>query len=318
MKPAQGCILEMSRSPTQEEFELNPNPAFGGYAECAPHDPHPRPALVRLPPGACDTHAHVCGPQSRYPLVPNRLYNPPEASVAEYRQMLDALGIERAVLVQPSVYGTDNRAMLDALKQDPVRLRGVAVLPFDASADDLASLHRLGIRGVRCNIVDLKDGKGQLPLAGLRQLAQRIRPWGWHIEFLMHVNEFDDLAEQLGQLDVPLVFGHLGYVPAERGVTPGFQGLLELAQAGKAWIKLTAPYRLTPEPYPYPGTASCADLLLSQVPDRLLWGSDWPHVFIKSAMPNDGDLFNLFLRWLGNRDLIQSIMVDHPAQLYGF
>ncbi len=288
------------------------------YAECASHDAHPRPPQVKLPAGACDTHAHVCGPTAVYPLVPNRLYNPPEASLAEYRHMLDTLGIERAVLVQPSVYGTDNRAMLDALKQDPVRLRAVAVLPFDVSREDVQTLNALGVRGVRCNIVDLKDGQGQLPLEGLRQLARTIQPLGWHIEFLMHVNEFDDLSSQLNDLGVPLVFGHLGYVPTDVGTTPGFAGLLELAQAGKAWIKLTAPYRLTREAFPYPSTASCADLLVREVPHRLLWGSDWPHVFIKSSMPNDGDLFNLFLGWLGGRDLMEDILVRHPAQLYGF
>jgi len=288
------------------------------YAECASHDPQPRPALMPLPLGACDTHAHVCGPQSQYPWVANRLYNPPVASLADYRHMLDTLGFDRAVLVQPSVYGTDNRAMLDALKQDPQRLRAVAVLPFDVSSDEVQVLHALGVRGVRCNIVDLKDGKGQLPLAGLTQLAQTIRRFGWHIEFLMHVNECDTLASQLGGLGVPLVFGHLGYVPSHIGATPGFQGLLELAHAGKAWIKLTAPYRLTPEPYPYPSTFVGADLLLREVPHRLIWGSDWPHVFIKSAMPNDGDLFNLFLQWLNGRDWLHRILVDHPAEIYGF
>lgn len=288
------------------------------YAECASHDPNPRAPSLRLPTGACDTHAHVCGPQSQYPLVANRLYNPPVASLSEYRHMLDTLGIERAVLVQPSVYGTDNRAMLDALAQDPQRLRAVAVLPFDVSIDDVRSLHALGVRGVRCNIVDLKDGKGRLPIEGLTQLARTIEPLGWHIEFLMHVNEFDDLAQQLGQLSVPLVFGHLGYVPSGVGSTPGFAGLLELAQAGKAWIKLTAPYRLTAQDFPYPSTHDVANLLLNEVPDRLIWGSDWPHVFIKSAMPNDGDLFSLFLQWLGQRDLMQKILVDHPAQIYGF
>jgi 2-pyrone-4,6-dicarboxylate lactonase len=303
---------------TPQEFQVpDPSHVFQ-YAECASHDPHPRPARLPLPAGACDTHAHVCGPQTQYPLVANRLYNPPVASWADYRHMLDTLGFERAVLVQPSVYGTDNRAMLDALKQAPERLRAVAVLPFDVSPDEVKSWHALGVRGVRCNIVDLKDGKGQLPIAGLTLLAQTIRPFGWHIEFLMHVNECDDLESQLGGLGVPLVFGHLGYVPSHIGDTPGFQGLLALAQAGKAWIKLTAPYRLTTEPYPYPGTAACADLLLREAPNRLIWGSDWPHVFIKSAMPNDGDLFNLFLNWLNGRDLLQRILVDHPAELYGF
>jgi len=272
-----------------------------------------------LPKNSCDVHAHVCGPRDRYPLVANRLYNPPVASLEDYRQMLDKLGIDRAVLVQPSVYGTDNRAMLDALAQDPKRLRAVAVLNFDVPESEVRQLHQLGVRGVRCNIVDLKDGKGQLPLAGLKQLAARIRPFGWHIEFLMHVNEFPDLDQQLADFEVPFVFGHLGYVPTELGSsTEGFEALLRMAQANKAWIKLTAPYRLTAQAYPYPDCLPVARRLLAEVPHRLMWGSDWPHVFIKSAMPNDGDLFNLMLDWLENSDKLKTMLVDNPAMLYQF
>ena len=263
-------------------------------------------------------HAHVCGPREQFPLVENRLYNPPQASLSDYRHMLDTLGIERGVLVQPSVYGTDNRAMLEALAQDPERLRAVAVLPFDVSVDEVARLHALGVRGVRCNIVDLKDGKGQLPLEGLRALARTIAPFGWHIEFLMHVNEFPDLDRQLDALPVPLVFGHLGYVPTQIGASTGFEALIRLAKSGRAWIKLTAPYRLTAEAYPYPSTLNAAQRLLDEVPRCLMWGSDWPHVFIRSAMPNDGDLFNLFLDWVGDRDLLQTVLVANPAHLYGF
>lgn len=285
---------------------------------CAAHDPHPKAPHVSVPALACDVHAHVCGPQEHYPLIANRLYTPPIASLQDYRHMLDTLGIERAVLVQPSIYGTDNRAMLDALKQDTQRLRGVAVVPFDVSIAELESLHAQGVRGVRCNIVDLKDDKGVLPMAGLQTLAQKINPLGWHIEFLMHVNEFPDLDVQLGKLPVPLVFGHLGYVPTSVHEAAGFEGLLRLAKDGQAWIKLTAPYRLTPEEFPYPSTLATAERLLADVPQRLLWGSDWPHVFIRSGMPNDGDLFNLFAQWVNNPQVLQDILVSHPAALYDF
>jgi len=263
-------------------------------------------------------HAHVCGPQDQYPLIANRLYTPASATLQDYRHMLDTLGIERAVLVQPSIYGTDNRAMLDALKQDTQRLRGVAVVPFDVTVDELEALHAQGVRGVRCNIVDLKEDKGVLPMAGLKTLAQKIKSLGWHIEFLMHVNEFPDLDVQLAQLPVPLVFGHLGYVPTSAIETAGFEGLLRLAKDGQAWIKLTAPYRLTDQEYPYPSTLATAERLMAEVPQRLLWGSDWPHVFIRSGMPNDGDLFNLFAQWVNNPQLLQDILVKHPALLYNF
>lgn len=286
--------------------------------ECVPHDAHPRAARRRPPALACDVHAHVCGPRDVFPLVANRLYNPPQAPVSEYLGMLDALGLARGVLVQPSVYGTDNRAMLQALAAAPQRLRGVAVLPFDVPMHDIEQLHAQGVRGVRCNIVDLQTGKGQLPVQGLKQLADKIRPLGWHIEFLMHVNEFADLDVQLKDLQVPLVFGHLGYVPTQLGPTRGFEALLRMAKDGLAWIKLTAPYRLTPEAYPYPTTTPVARRLFEEVPQCLMWGSDWPHVFIKSAMPNDGDLYNLFLDWLPDDRWLETILVDNPRRIYDF
>ena len=287
--------------------------------DCAPHDPAPKRAAEALPAHACDVHAHVCGPQSRYPLIAERLYTPPEASPQDYRHMLDALGIERGVLVQPSIYGNDNRAMLDALALDPKRLRGVAVVPFDAPQAELERLHAAGVRGLRANIVDLKTNKGQLPLDELRALAQRIKPMDWHIEFLMHVNEFPQLDQQLGDFPVDMVFGHLGYVPVAAGLeTPGFAALLRLMRDGKAWVKLTAPYRLTLSAMPYPDTTPFAQALADAVPDRLMWGSDWPHVFIKSAMPNDGDLLDVFSKWFPDAAMRKRILVDNPAKVYDF
>lgn len=286
---------------------------------CAAHNPNPRPPKVATPAGACDVHAHVCGTPARYPLIPNRLYTPPIAAPADYRHMLDALGLERGVLVQPSIYGTDNRAMLDALGTDPKRLRGVAVVPFDISASEIETLHAAGVRGVRANIVDLQDGQGVLPLDALRALAERIRPFGWHVEFLMHVDEFPDLDRQLARFPVDVVFGHLGYVSANKGIgTAGFAAMLRLLQDGKAWVKLTAPYRLTLAAMPYRDTDSSAQALVDAAPDRLLWGSDWPHVFIKTAMPNDGELFDVFAHWVQDAAIRRRILVDHPAKLYDF
>src|SRR4051794_14408992 len=235
---------------------------------------------------SCDCHAHVCGPESRYPYAANRLYTPHDALPSDYRRMLDSLGIERGVLVQPSIYAADNRALLDALAQDPVRLRGVAVVPWTISSKELESLHAAGVRGVRQNIVDLKDGKGVLPLKELKTLGRKIKPFGWHVEFLMHVDEFPHLDRQLADFPVDVVFGHLGYVPATKKTSePGFQALLRLMQDGKAWVKLTAPYRLTMSALPYPETDVFARALVEEAPERLLWGTDWPHVFIKGAMP---------------------------------
>jgi 2-pyrone-4,6-dicarboxylate lactonase len=202
---------------------------------------------------------------------------------------------------------------------DPKRLRGVAVVPFDISTGKIEQLHGAGVRGVRANIVDLKTGKGVLPLDALRALAERIRPFGWHVEFLMHVDEFPDLDRRLANFPVDVVFGHLGYVPATKGIdTTGFAAMLRLLRDGKAWVKLTAPYRLTLAAMPYVDTDQFAETLVAAAPDRLLWGSDWPHVFIKTAMPNDGDLLDVFARWVPDGAMRRRILVDHPAKLYDF
>ena len=286
---------------------------------CIPHDPAPRAPKVPFPAQASDTHAHVCGPASRYPYWPERIYTPPDALPAEYRHMLDALGCERAVLVQPSVYDIDNRAMLDALAADPTRLRGVAVVPFDIPVAEIERLDAAGVRGVRCNIVDLKTGKGQLPLDALTGLAKKVRPFGWHVEFLMHVNEFPDLDRQLAGFPVQVVFGHLGYVPTGKGIADaGFQALLRLLKDGAAWAKMTGPYRLTGTEMPYPDTDDFAFALVDTAPQRLVWGTDWPHVIVKTRMPNDGDIADLLGHWVPDVAVRNRILVDNAALLYGF
>jgi 2-pyrone-4,6-dicarboxylate lactonase len=287
--------------------------------KCLPHDRNPRKPDVEMPAGACDCHAHVFGPGNTYPFISDGLYTPVDALPNEFRAMLDALGLERGVLVQPSIYGTNNEAMLDAMAGDRERLRGIAALPFDVGTSEIERLNEQGICGVRCNIVDLKYGKGQLQLDELRALAERIAPFGWHVEFLMHVNEFPDLDRQFADFPTPLVFGHFGYVPVSEGPdTDGFHALLRLMREGRAWVKMTAPNRLTLSPTPYPGVEETARRLVEAAPERLLWGTDWPHTYIRSDMPNDGDLLNLFARWVPDAETRRRILVDNPAELYGF
>jgi predicted TIM-barrel fold metal-dependent hydrolase len=183
---------------------------------CAPPDPHPRTPKFELPPFSCDCHAHICGPQSVYHCIPERIYSPPDALLPEYSRVLAALGCSRAVLVQPSFYGTDNSAMLAGMKTAGQAFRGVAVVADTATARQLEAMHAAGVRGARLNIVDVREGKGQFPIERIESLADRIKPFGWHIEFLMHVDEFPDLDVTLGTLPVDVVFGHLGYVRTEK------------------------------------------------------------------------------------------------------
>jgi predicted TIM-barrel fold metal-dependent hydrolase len=299
----------------------NRESASPGVPRCAPPDPAPRPPHAEFPPLACDCHAHICGPQATYGYIPERIYTPPDALLPAYRYLLETLGCARAVLVQPSFHGTDNRAMLAAMREAGASFRGVAVLGDDASEREIAALHEAGVRGARLNIVDVKAGKGELPLAQIERLADRIKGFGWHIEFLMHVNEFPELDCMLARLPVECVFGHLGYVRADKGTaTPGFQALLRLLQAGRAWVKLTGPYRISTGPLPHADTQAFAHALIETAPDRLVWGSDWPHVKTEwtIAMPNDGELADLLAAWVPDEGLRKRVLVDNPARLYGF
>jgi predicted TIM-barrel fold metal-dependent hydrolase len=273
-----------------------------------------------MPAKACDTHAHVMGPAARYDYSAARVYTPPDCLPAQYRHMLDTLGVERAVLIQPSIYGSDNAAMLDAMKADPQRLRGVAVVDPAIGDADLKQMDAAGIRGVRVNIVDVKDRKpGTLPLDVLRPLAERIKPMGWHMEFLLHANEFPDLDQTFADFPVPIVLGHLGYMKGNPGTgDPGFQALLRLMQAGKAWVKLTGPYRISAQPLPHADTIPYAHALIRANAAQVIWGTDWPHVMHKGQMPNDGELTDLLLDWVPDEKQREQVLVANPARLYGF
>jgi len=288
---------------------------------CAPPDPHPRAPKFDLPMFACDCHAHICGPQSVYNYIPERIYSPPDALLPEYSRVLTALGCSRAVLVQPSFYGIDNSAMLGAMKIAGPAFRGVAVIADTATAQELEAMHAAGVRGARLNIVDVREGKGQLPIERIVSLANRIKPFGWHIEFLMHVDEFPDLDVTLGKLSVDVVFGHLGYVKTEKdAATPGFQALLRLLRDGRAWVKFTGAYRISSQTLPHADTNAFAHALITTAPDRIVWGTDWPHVMTKWTipMPNDGAIADLLLNWIPDAALRRRVLVENPAMLYGF
>ena len=294
-------------------------PATDSAPLCAAPDPRPRTPAHAVPVPACDTHMHICGPESQFPYSEDRIYTPPDALLPSYLELTDKLGIGRVVFVQPSIYGTDNSAMLDAMHASPLPCRGVAVVSDEVEKPALEALHEAGVRGVRLNLVDTADKNSSLPGEEIRALAERVASLGWHIEMLLHADDHPELDSYLGDLPVDLVFGHLGYLrPGTETSDPGFQALLRLLEAGRSWVKLTGPYRLTPEAMPYYATNAFAQALVSAAPERLLWGSDWPHVMIKTPMPNDSELLDLLFDWIGNDDVAKRILVDNPAELYGF
>jgi 2-pyrone-4,6-dicarboxylate lactonase len=298
------------------------NPSKSSAPLCLAPDSEIRSPKIAFPLGAVDCHAHICGPATEFPYASERIYTPPDATLETYRSLLKILHIDRAVLVQPSVYGTDNRAMLAALNQYPEQFRGVAVIssnPNETTDQELESLHQSGVRGIRCNIVDVADPSAGLPIENLKVLANKIKPLGWHLELLMHVNEYPNLATVFDDFPVELVFGHFGYSHAKHGVNDkGFQGLLELLKNERAWVKMTGPYRICDGNLPYSDMRPFNDAVIIANSKRLIWGSDWPHVMVKKQMPHDADLCDLLGDWVSDSNLRKSILVDNPCMLYDF
>ena len=289
---------------------------------CAPPDRNPRAPRTAFPPLACDTHAHIMGPAARFPYAKERIYTPPDSTWEDYRKLLAVLGVERAVLVQPSVYGADNTAMLDAMPRLGQGVRAVAVTNPEISPKQIEALHNAGVRGLRFNVVDRREHRNVVPAAMLRDVAQRIAPFGWHIELLVNVDEARDFAGAVSDIPVPIVLGHLGYPKSgARHWTrhPAFADMLRLIDKGRCWIKLTGPYRITDTAdVPYDDVDAPARALVAAAPQRLVWGTDWPHAMKKKPMANDGDMTDLLERWIPDAKTRARVLVDNPAELYGF
>jgi predicted TIM-barrel fold metal-dependent hydrolase len=259
---------------------------------------------------------HIFGPYDRYPLSPGRSYTPPEASVAMYEDLLATLGFRRTVIVQPSIYGTDNAVTLDAVQaigQD--RARAVVVVDDAVTPEQLRAMHDQGARGVRFNAV---SGNGT-PLEQLGALVAKIAPLGWHLQLYAHAAEILALEATLARMPIPVVIDHMGGIKAaEGGVdSPAFAALLRLLKGG-AWAKLCG-YRSSAG-HPYRDVSAMARAMIAAAPDRCVWGTDWPHpsLFPPLEMPDDGHLLDLLGEWAPEAAQRQAILVDNPARLYGF
>ncbi len=277
------------------------------------HDPGT--PKIAVPPNACDCHAHIIGPGEQYPLATDRSYTPPEARIDAYQRMLTALGLQRAVIVQPSFYGPDNRCTYDAMVQTGGKWRAVATLSTDTPKQELQRLHDAGFRGARINLIY----KGGVPVDTLEPLAKLIAPFNWHLELLVDGRDLVDLAPRLRRLPVPFEIDHIGRVPANLGVQqPGFQTLLSLLREGNCWVKLSGGYLTSAQVFPFDDVTPMARELVKEAPERLVWGSDWPHQSCRKEVPVDAELLDLLATWVPDKQVRDRILADNPARLYDF
>lgn len=248
-------------------------------------------------------------------MSPARAYTPAVATNADFRRMLGALGLQRAVLVHPTTYGTDNRLLLDVLRENP-DYRGIAVVDASVTDAQLEALDRAGVKGIRITAVSA----GGVPLAQLDALCARIAPLRWHLQLFMQADRMLEMAPRLPGLPVPVVLDHFGGLTgAHAGGSRELDTLLGLLGTGRIWVKLSAAYRVSLEGPPYRDVLPLARAMIDKAPDRLVWGSDWPHPNLRGKpMPNDGDLLGLLAAWAPDAGLRRRILADNPAALYGF
>ena len=303
----------------------------GGTSVFASASQPSTPVNFDVPAGACDTHTHVFGDPQRFPFAGARAYTPEQASVAEMRALHTVLHTDRVVIVHPSVYGTDNSCTLDGMKQLGSIARGIAVIDEKTPESALDEMDRAGMRGIRINLETSGQSDPAVARQRFQEAVERIkRRSKWHIQVYTRLSVIEGIKDQVMAAPMPGVFDHFGGAQAALGVSqPGFDTLLDLVRKGKAYVKISAPYRSSTQPPDYADVAPLAKALIAANSQRILWGSDWPHPASPVAhrpvtditplwQVDDGRIFNHLPVWAPDAALRKTILVENPAKLYGF
>lgn len=283
------------------------------------HEENLAPAY-KAPRGACDTHFHVFGPLEKYPVATRSRYEPPHAPLDEYLSLATKLGIERMVFVQPSAYGTDNTYMLESMANVGVPCRGIVDIDEDAPDSLIESLHAAGVRGVRINtspVAPYDAGRAKALENRVRTLERRTKGLGWILEFLGPAWLTRAMMPLMAKLEMDYILCHIGMFLAQDGpAQPGFDDMIDLAQNGRCWLKLTGPYRFAEAPA-FTGATQMVRALTDAVPDRLIWGTDHPHLSFADKV-GSVRLFNLLGEWIPDETIRCKVLADNPAKLFGF
>jgi len=282
----------------------------------------------KVPKGACDCHVHVIGPQDRFPMASERLYTPDYAPVDDLARHLKVLHLDRVVIVTPSPYGTDNRSTLYAIQRLGKRARGIAVVPENITHSELEELHHQGMRGVRLNVETGGTNDPKLLVSLLTRTAEKVAPLHWHVQIYTNLAMIDALRDVIPALPVPVVFDHFGHLEAKKGMQqPGLPALLGMMKSGKVYVKLSAPYRIS-ELEGYGDAKAYVEAMVSANPDRVLWGSDWPHTIPapgkkrtregieRFRREDDGQALNRIARWVRQPEQLKKLLTENPERLY--
>ncbi|MCB1461262.1 MAG: amidohydrolase family protein [Nitratireductor sp.] len=272
------------------------------------------------PPLSCDAHFHVFGPPDRYPVHSKARYESPIVTLDDYRAFADRLGVERMVFVQPSAYKTDNSCMLDAMEVYPEKSRGIVDIDEDCPDSQLDDLHRRGVRGVRINtspIAPFDAGRADELIPRVEKLGQRLAGAGWCLEFLGPAWLTEAMMPTMRSLPVNYIVDHMGMFLARDGIDQkGFRDLLDLTESGRCWIKMTGVYRMSQQEPDFADSIPFARALAERSPDRLIWGSDFPHLSFDHL--DSVSLFNLLAEWIPEEDIRAKILVTNPSELFDF
>ena len=289
------------------------------------------PVNFDVPAGACDCHTHIHGDPEKFPFFAGRVYTPEPASPEEMAALHRALHVERVVIVTPSVYGTDNSATLFGMKARGASARGVAVIDDKTPEADLDAMGQAGFRGIRLNLATGGVNDPGVGRPRFQAAVERVKARGWHVQLFTSLAMITAIKDLVASSPVPVVFDHFGGAQAELGTgQPGFSDLLDLVKSGKAYVKISGAYRASKLAPDYPDAAPLAQALIAANPERIVWGTDWPHPD-SSMQPgrkatdlaplyqiDDGRLFNQLPLWAPDAAIRKTILVDNPARLYGF
>lgn len=285
-------------------------------ANWIPFHPNPKKPDFKLPEGAVDAHCHVFGPVAEFPFAPERKYTPCDAGKDQLFALRDHLGFARNVIVQATCHGKDNRALMDACRAGGDLARGIASVGADVTDAELAEMHEAGIRGVRFNFV--KRLVDDTPKEVFTGIAERIAKLGWHIVVYFEAADLEELVPFLESLPTIIVVDHMGRPDVTKGVDhPDFQRFVDLMKRNEnIWTKVTCPERLTVAGPPYDDVIAYGAHIVEQFPDRVIWGTDWPHPNMKSHMPDDGALVDYIPKIARTPVSQQKLLIDNPMRLY--